>query len=742
MNKPKGFTLIFIPSVTVFISSFCIMVLELVAGRLIARHLGSSLYTWTAVIGVILGGITIGNYLGGRAADRFSARKTISLLFWACSASCIVTIILNNTVGQWSWLWSLGGCGQVFFHVALVFLLPSIFLGMISPVVAKTALESGLARGRTIGDIYAWGAAGSIAGTFAAGYWLIAAMGAETVIWAVGAVLLLMGILYYKRFWFLYIWAVIFAGLMVIAFLPGERSQKTAVSIGIKAKPFSDIVYADDTQYCYVAVYKDPLDANRRYFHQDKLKHSEILMDDEINLQYDYTQIYAAITEGLSEDKEKLNVMAIGGGGYVFPRYVEKVRPGSRIDVVEIDAGVTKAVMEAFGLSKETTINSIHMDGRNYVDQLLKQKQDGKKIVQYDFIYLDALNDYSVPFQLVTKEFNEKIFNILSDDGVYLVNLIDIFDSGLFLGSVINTLEQRFGHVYVVAHEKESYSFRSTFVIAAAKKELNLRELISKYKRQSLEPWYLNNSDINTLKEKAGHLVLTDDYSPVENLLAPVVRNSARETAIRQLLERALELREEKKYSKSIETHLSAIAIASEISSQSYNEIGIIYAMSGELNQAIEAFEKSIQCNDKSEYKSNMTLTYYNLGLALKKLGKYIEAREYFHKAVQESHRILEKDPNDAESWRRLGKTFEQMEDYNTAIESYKKAIELNPYKPVYYEILRDMLEERKRYDEAIEILKKHIELLNYYERRQEAIELIKRLRYLEYRHSHPEEFN
>jgi predicted MFS family arabinose efflux permease len=102
-SKPKGFTSIFIPIATVFTSSFCIMVLELVASRLIARHLGSSLYTWTAVIGVILAGITIGNYLGGRIADKSSARKSIAVLFAVCSMACVVTIILNNIVGDWTW---------------------------------------------------------------------------------------------------------------------------------------------------------------------------------------------------------------------------------------------------------------------------------------------------------------------------------------------------------------------------------------------------------------------------------------------------------------------------------------------------------------------------------------------------------------------------------------------------------------------------------------------------------------
>jgi predicted membrane-bound spermidine synthase len=78
---------ILIPSATVFVSSFCIMVLELVAARLVAKHLGSSLYTWTAVIGVVLAGITIGNYLGGRIADRFQAGKALAILFAFSSAA-------------------------------------------------------------------------------------------------------------------------------------------------------------------------------------------------------------------------------------------------------------------------------------------------------------------------------------------------------------------------------------------------------------------------------------------------------------------------------------------------------------------------------------------------------------------------------------------------------------------------------------------------------------------------------
>ena len=187
---------LFIPCATVFISSFCIMVIELVAGRIIARFLGSSLYTWTSIIGVVLAGITIGNYIGGRLADRFRTVKVLTIMFAACAAACLVIIGLNTLIGGWTWLWQLNWPTRILLHVTVVFMLPAAFLGTISPVVAKMALERGLPTGRTVGDIYAWGAAGSIAGTFATGYYFIAWMGTISIVCCVAAVMVLMAMLY------------------------------------------------------------------------------------------------------------------------------------------------------------------------------------------------------------------------------------------------------------------------------------------------------------------------------------------------------------------------------------------------------------------------------------------------------------------------------------------------------------------------------------------------------------------
>ena len=55
-------------NIIAFISSFCVMVIELIAARILAPYIGVSLYTWTSIIGIILAGIALGNYIGGITA--------------------------------------------------------------------------------------------------------------------------------------------------------------------------------------------------------------------------------------------------------------------------------------------------------------------------------------------------------------------------------------------------------------------------------------------------------------------------------------------------------------------------------------------------------------------------------------------------------------------------------------------------------------------------------------------------
>ena len=522
-GKLRKFLLMLMPSSTVFVSSACIMILELVGGRLVARDVGSSLYTWTSIIGVVLLGISVGNYVGGRIADRFPSRKTLSLLFGLCSAACILIVIFNNFVSTLAWLYKLDWPVHVFVHICLVFLLPSLLLGTISPIVAKRALQHGLATGRTIGDLYAWGAIGSIAGTFITGFYLIAKFGTIATIWGVGVVLLMMCILYWPKSWVTYLWAVAFLVLMIVGRADAKWAQRVNSMLMLRKERNPEILYETESQYSYISVRQltDIPDIRSISLNNDFAR-NRIVMDNIRDLRDPYMRIYAAVTSRLSQNKRELSVLAIGGGGYVYPRYVEDVWPGSRIDVVEIDPAVTQAAMVALGLSRDTKINIITMDARNYVSELLEKEVRGEEIGRYDFVYGDAFNDFAVPYQLVTRQFNDQIARVLTDDGIYMLNIIDMYDSGRFLGALVNTIQETFPTFYV-ASLHTSHRRSNSFVIIAGKRHFVLDGLSQDTMLKQYRLEILNASQIEDLARKSQSIVLTDDYAPVENLLSPAV---------------------------------------------------------------------------------------------------------------------------------------------------------------------------------------------------------------------------
>src|SRR6185369_4372640 len=89
-----------IAMILAFVGSGCLLILEIVAGRLLAPTLGVSLYTWTSVIGVVLAGVSLGNYLGGRLADRWPSRSTVALIYVAGSLASLAILGLVHYVSS------------------------------------------------------------------------------------------------------------------------------------------------------------------------------------------------------------------------------------------------------------------------------------------------------------------------------------------------------------------------------------------------------------------------------------------------------------------------------------------------------------------------------------------------------------------------------------------------------------------------------------------------------------------
>jgi len=147
----------------------------------------------------------------------------------------------------------------------------------------------------------------------------------------------------------------------------------------------------------------------------------------------------------LFQRSRRIASMFIGGGGFIFPRWIEERFPDEPvIDVAEIDPAVLVAIEAALGMPPpdKTRIRAHIVDARKFVNEQVRHNlalkvaaEKGEAVdppdakpVKYDFIYGDAFNHYSVPWHLTTREFNLKVRELLRPaEGVYLVNVIDIF---------------------------------------------------------------------------------------------------------------------------------------------------------------------------------------------------------------------------------------------------------------------------------------------------------------------------
>jgi predicted membrane-bound spermidine synthase len=547
MKKSQKRPVRFVPHAVVFVTSMGVMIVELVASRLVSKYLGSSLFTWTGVIGIVLGGISLGNWLGGRLADRFAPRNLAAILLLVSSLLTFLIIALDVIVGRMTWAlgtdgMTVSGLARTLALIAVLFLLPSTALGTVSPVMAKYALQLAAGVGKTVGGIYAVGSLGSIGGTFLAGFFLIPTLGLTMNILLVGIILALLSLLMGGRWFVSGGWAAVLV-LLAVTGAP-DAAARTLESPTSTRK----IVYAADSPYSYIRVTDEAAaDGLQRSLRLDALIHNKTDPAQPDALLYEYERIFEAATraqigsdvgavdtavgDGSAAGPQVFSTLTLGGGGFTFPLYLERHYPAAHHTVVEIDPKVVQVARAYFGLPAQTRLQIAIADARVYVERLADSSAGNPAAMQmsspsFDIVYCDAFNAFSVPAHLTTRQFIAKVAGLLSPGGLFLVNCIDILDSGRFLNAYLNTLKTVFPRVAVYVDPSFTESIRATFVVAAGGKLPAASAL--RGPDGAAVGIRLSEEKLSALRARNGAMVLTDDFAPVDNLMAPVFLRSVK----------------------------------------------------------------------------------------------------------------------------------------------------------------------------------------------------------------------
>lgn len=479
------------------------MMLEILAGRLLAPYIGVSLYTWTSIIGVILAGVSLGNWLGGVWSDRGADERNTAIVLLLSGTTCLTVLLILTWIAPYLQTMQLSPLTASFIYVCALFFVPAFFIGIITPVLTTLALHRNTRTGHIVGMMHALAAAGSIVGTFLAGYWLIQYFGTHFLIVVCSIIFFLLSIPFFigrmqKRD------TAILALIAVVVFFTYQREG------------YTNPCKRESQYYCIRIVSASDMApfgfANGMVI--DNLLHGINHATRPDMLIYHYLQAIDEIVQKYYEQKtEKLNWFFAGGGAYTLPRAVRAMYPQAEVTVAEIDPVVTSMAAEFMNVEFDS-IKVIHRDARMVLPEYPEQ--------HFDVIVGDVYHDVSLPYHLATKEYAQMVRSRLKPDGIYMMNILDADYDPILVKSIFKTLQTEFRYVNLWLEEKSKSELRQTFVISASNHHDVPQRIMSS--RGFNRSWTRINDKIAQHGEPmTGLPVLTDDYVPVERLVSALI---------------------------------------------------------------------------------------------------------------------------------------------------------------------------------------------------------------------------
>ena len=452
---------------TVFGAAAAVLTLEILTVRLLAPHVGLTIETYTAIIGVALGGIAVGAAVGGRLADHVDPSMLIGALLAGGGVLAMLSVPIVALLGDGA-----GAAAADALVLAAISLgPPAAVLSGVTPAAAKLEVRDLGRTGSEVGRLSAWATAGALTGTFATGFVLVPLLSTRVSVLAVGALCVVAGV-------------IITARLRLVAGV----AALCAGALGVAAGSDCDV---DSAYYC-AKVQADPARPSGRVLVLDDLRHSYIDLRDPRHLEFSYTRWMGDVID----ETQPRDAVFVGGGGFTLPRYLLAARPDARATVLELDPELVSLARDELGLRESPRLRVRVGDARVRLGEVTTDSAD--------LVVGDAFGGRSIPWHLATREFLADVRRVLRPQGVYVANVIDNGDLDL-LRAEAATLRAEFAHVGMISDA----DLGGNFVLVASDAPLPRR--------------------VTHDEERLARLVgdadpLTDDHAPADQLLTPTPR--------------------------------------------------------------------------------------------------------------------------------------------------------------------------------------------------------------------------
>lgn len=489
-----------------FLCSMSIMILELAGVRILTPFLGGTHIVYTSAIGIIMACLSFGYFLGGKLSIKNVNLRKLSLLIFIAGV-----YVLFLSFFQFEFLKKMLSLNLLLICKSLIsslviFSLPSVFLGMVSPYIIQLVAnntKNNKNPGEIAGYFYAISTIGSIFGTFLTGFYLIITFGIDSIFFFLCLILFfcafLVIILELRKNLDLLVLYIIFIILSFISTLYFRYHN---------FKIWDNSIFSKTTMYNYINI--------REYNTNNKIK--RILYNNYAGIylnespeKYIFNYIY--FFHYLFENKLIKNEIlmlgnSIGSLSRGLLHFCNRMNiKNINFDIVEIDKEYTKLGEIYFELPKnDKRLTYFYEDARTFLNKDIQKK--------YDIIYFDIYSpdNHIFPFHLITKEAIEKIYLKLASDGIFAMNIIGSRKTGLkrslYINQIYTQIDAFFPETKLYKTKQKDYDHGNYIIIGFKNpndgNSIKIKELLS-------------NREIKDVKKI--DKIFTDNFAPVEKFL-------------------------------------------------------------------------------------------------------------------------------------------------------------------------------------------------------------------------------
>jgi len=513
LSQPKRYILL-----TVFISGMTTLGVELSAGRLLDPFFGNSLVVWASIIGLMLLYLTVGYFIGGRWADKDPRAGTMfQITAWGAFLIGLIPLI-SSPVLRWSiagfFNYNAGILGGSLIGVLVLFSVPIILLGMVSPFAIRLNLSDVEHGGNTAGSIYALSTLGSLLGTFLPVLVLIPNLGTRLTFLTLSLLLLVISLGGLFLIQFKWVWAYLTMPLILVGLYLLWPSGPI--------KPVPGLVFETESSYNYIQVV-DYVNPNSGQTWRSLQLNEGQGIHSTYNPNYpdhpvvdgvwDYFLVAPYFNNPPFTENEVNSLLIIGSAAGTISKSYSHIYGDIPIDGVEIDPQIIAVGRDYFEMT-EPNLTTHAQDGRYFLTHADQT---------YDVIAVDAYRPPYIPFHLTTQEFFQEIYDHLNEDGIVAINAGRTINDYSLVNALGTTMKSVFPNVYVLDVPDYGSTLGNSLVIATRQPTQldNFAWNTSQLQHPLLQLVASRslNARVWEFQPPEDAIVFTDDKAPVEQVI-------------------------------------------------------------------------------------------------------------------------------------------------------------------------------------------------------------------------------